>query len=82
MDRSYAKREKLLIILLKNNIKCKKNLKPLSKLKSNNIKKKFINSDIIYKNVMWLPSGLNISSKELKYICSRILDFYKIGSFN
>lgn len=75
------KREKLFNYLLKNNIKCRKIWKPLSKLKSNNIRKKFDNSDTIYKNVMWLPSGLNLSSKELKYICSKILDFYKISSY-
>ena len=74
-------RNKLFNYLLKNNIKCRKIWKPLSKLKSNKINKKFDNSDIIYKNVMWLPSGLNLSSRELKYICSKILDFYKIKAY-
>lgn len=68
-------RDKLFNYLLKNNIKCRKIWKPLSKLKSSKIKEKFNNSDIISKNVMWLPSGLNISVKDLKFICSKIKKF-------
>ncbi len=70
-----SERNKLYNYLLKNNIQCRKIWKPLSKLKSSKIKKNFDNSDIIAKNVMWLPSGTSLSMKELKYICSKIKKF-------
>ena len=59
-----------------NNIICRKIWKPLSRLKSTKIKEKFKNSDQIAKSVMWLPSGSNLSLQELKFICSKIKQFY------
>ena len=70
-----SKRNKLFNYLLKNNIQCRKIWKPLSKLKSSETKNNFNNSDIIAKNVMWLPSGINLSLKELRYICYKIKKF-------
>ena len=70
------KRNNLFNHLLANNIICRKIWKPLSRLKSAKIKKKFKNSDQIAKSVMWLPSGSNLSLKELQFICSKIKQFY------
>ena len=70
-----SERNKLFNYLLKNNIKCRKIWKPLSRLKSSKINNNFDNSEIIAKNVMWLPSGMSLSLNELRYICSKIKKF-------
>jgi len=39
-------------------------------------KKLLKNSEIVKKNYMWLPSGLNLQKKDLNYICKKINNFY------
>ena len=71
------KRDKLFDFLLKKKIKCRKIWKPLSSFKVNRIRKKFNNSEIISKKLMWLPSSLSLSFSELNEICRLIKIFFK-----
>ncbi len=74
-------RDKLFNYLLKNKIKCRKIWMPLTEFKNEKKIGSFKNSILISKNVMWLPSSLNLSKKELKIICSRIKKFYQKKGF-
>ena len=71
------KRDQLFNFLLKKNIKCRKIWKPLSSFKHVQNNHKMSNSYLISNKVLWLPSGLDLTDKELKKICSQIKKFYK-----
>lgn len=70
------KKDMLFDYLYENKIKCRKIWRPLSYQKNYKNKKLLKNSEIVKKNYMWLPSGLNLQKKDLNYICKKINNFY------
>ncbi len=74
------RRDDLFKFLLKNNINCRKIWRPLSSFKHVKNNYKMSESYSISKKVLWLPSSLNLSLKDLKKICSKIKTFYRLKS--
>ncbi len=71
------RRDHLFNFLLKKNIKCRKIWRPLSSFKHVQSNYKMRKSYFISNKVLWLPSSLDLTSKELKRICSQIKKFYQ-----
>ncbi len=75
---AVTKRDKLIDFLKSKNIECRKFWYPLHIQRpfkeSNN---KFKNSSEVYKNLFWLPSSLNLTNKDIVYICNLIKKFYE-----
>jgi len=77
---AYAlrKRDELIKFLKKNKIECRKFWYPLHmQLPFKESNKKFPISSKIYQNLFWLPSSLNLQSKDISLICNLIKKFYK-----
>ena len=60
------RRDGLFNFLLKNNINCRKIWRPLSSFKHVQNNHKMSNSSLISNTVLWLPSSLDLTEKELK----------------
>ncbi len=71
-DAYFGERDKLLKILFKKNIDCRKFWKPMSQQKSYVNK---IEIDSYFKNLFWLPSSFNLNNFKKKYICKSINEY-------
>ncbi len=70
------RRDGLFNFLLKNNINCRKIWRPLSSFKHVQNNHKMSSSNLISNTVLWLPSSLDLTEKEIKKICLQIKKFY------
>ena len=71
-----SRRNKLIKFLKRNNIQCRPYWLPINTtIPYKNPKKKFPNSKKLFKKLMWLPSSLDLTTKELKKVCKKINEF-------
>lgn len=71
-----SKRNQLIKFLKKNKIQCRPYWLPINTtIPYKNLKKKFPNSQKLFKKLMWLPSSLDLTTKELKKVCKKINEF-------
>ena len=71
--------KKLMKYLDKFNIKSRLVYPPLNTLKIFNIKGNFKNSNYFCKRGLWLPSSINLTKKDLRFIINTIKNYFKIN---
>ena len=67
------------VALDKFNIKSRLVYPPLNTLKIFNIKGNFKNSNYFCKRGLWLPSSINLTKKDLRFIINTIKNYFKIN---
>lgn len=75
-DVIVEKREELQDFLKENNIGTRVMYGPINKQIAYNVEGEYKISNMIGKKGLWLPSSTQLSNDELKYICSKIVEFY------
>jgi len=70
-------REALINHLKVNNIGSRVMYPPINKQLAYNIEGRHPVSNIIGEKGLWLPSSVQLTNEQIKYICNEILDFYK-----
>lgn len=72
------KKEELQQYLKENNIGTRVMYPPINKQKVYNIEGEHEVSNMIGEKGLWLPSAGQLSDDEIKYICSKVIEFYNI----
>ncbi|MGB6327683.1 MAG: DegT/DnrJ/EryC1/StrS family aminotransferase [Halarcobacter sp.] len=75
-DTVVEKREELQIFLKENNIGTRVMYGPINKQIAYNIEGEHEVSNMIGEKGLWLPSTTQLTDDEIKYICSKIVEFY------
>ena len=70
-------REALINHLKVNNIGSRVMYPPINKQLAYNIEGRHPVSNIIGEKGLWLPSSVQLTNEQIKYICNEILDFYQ-----
>ncbi len=77
VDCIVENREGLIAYLINNNIGSRTMYPPINKQKAYLVSGEYLVSNIVGKQGLWLPSSVQLCNDEIKYICNKILEFYK-----
>lgn len=77
IDIIAQKRDELKEYLAKNNVGTRLMYPPINKQKAYNLPENHKVSNLVGTNGLWLPSSSQLKDSEIKYICNKIIHYYK-----